>query len=58
MQKGRSSSSIQLLMFPANTVRAPLPADVRPRLLALLVKLLRSVSQQSENQRALRGDHE
>ncbi len=58
MRKSRSSSSIQLLMFPANTVKPPLPANVRPRLLVLLVKLLRGASQPAENQNALRGDHE
>ena len=58
MQKSRRSSSIQLLMFPANTVKPPLPANVRPRLLALLVKLLRGVSQETENQGIQRGDHE
>ena len=58
MQKSRSSSSIQLPMFPANTVKPPLPANVRPRLLALLVKLLRGASQHAGNQSLLRGDHE
>jgi hypothetical protein len=45
MRKSRSSSSIQLLMFPANTVKPPLPANLRPRLLVLLVKLLRGARQ-------------
>jgi hypothetical protein len=58
MQKSRSSSSIQLLMFPANTEKPPLPAHVRPRLVALLVKLLRAASQHTEDQSGRRGDHE
>jgi hypothetical protein len=58
MQKSRSSSSIQLLMFPADTVKPPVPTNIRPRLLALLVKLLRGASQDVENQSVLGGDHE
>jgi hypothetical protein len=58
MRKSRSSSPIQLLMFPATIVKPPLPANLRPRLLALLVKLLRGACQHAGNQRVPRGDYE
>ena len=57
MRKNRSSSQIQLAMFPPAIVKPLLPANTKSQLRTLLVKLLRGASQHSGNQNILRGDH-
>jgi hypothetical protein len=58
MRKTRSSSQIQLAMFPPTVGKPPLEANIRSQLRTLLVKLLRGASQHPGNQDVVRGDHE
>jgi hypothetical protein len=59
MRKNRKETLAQCQLFPPTPTNLPTPANISPRLIHLLVKLLRNAADHRDGQpRALDGNHE